>query len=78
MIIEVLSACSEMHANINRRKQDIVSQGLHSADLFRFVDLDDKGYVTSDDFKAVLEENNTFCDAKDLKCLMRLFRKKVD
>ncbi len=67
-----------MHNNINRKKQDLLACGIHSADLFRFIDLEDKGYITADCMNHVLKEKNVFCDPKDLKCLMRVFRKKVD
>jgi Ca2+-binding EF-hand superfamily protein len=46
-------------------------------DYFRFIDLQEKGYISARCFQDVLTENNIFCDEKDLKCLMKLFRKKV-
>ena len=45
---------------------------------FRFVDLEEKSYVSAKCFQTLLTEHNIFCDDSDLKCLMKLFRKKVD
>jgi Ca2+-binding EF-hand superfamily protein len=67
-----------MHQNINQIKQKINSFGSSITDFFRFVDLEDKGYISAKCFQTVLSENNIFCDESDLKCLMKLFRKKVD
>lgn len=67
-----------MHANISHLKQKINSAGISVKDYFRFIDLESKGYISSRCFQNVLTENNIFCDETDLKCLMKLFRKKVD
>jgi Ca2+-binding EF-hand superfamily protein len=67
-----------MHANINQLKQKINHEGINVKDYFRFIDLQDKGYISARCFQDVLTENNIFCDDKDLKCLMKLFKKKVD
>ena len=42
------------------------------------MDLGDKGYISADCIRTMLEENNIFCEGRDLKCLMKFFRKKVD
>ena len=67
-----------MHSNINHLKQKINHAGINLKDYFRFIDLQEKGYISARCFQEVLTENNIFCDEKDLKCLMKLFRKKVD
>ena len=67
-----------MHANITSTKQRMMQEGSRPEDYWRFVDLEDKGYISAPCFQKVLTENNIFVDDKDLKCLMKLFRKKVD
>ena len=67
-----------MQANINHTKQKINTSGIPLTHYFNFVDLEEKGYISSKCFQSVLTENNIFCDDTDLKCLMKLFRKKVD
>ena len=47
-------------------------------EYFRFLDLEEKGYISARCLQTALTENNVFCDDTDLKCLMKLFRKKVD
>lgn len=78
LILEVVALTSDMHANIYHIKQKINSVGIKVSDYFRFIDLEGKGYISSKCFQTVLTENNVFCDETDLKCLMKLFRKKVD
>lgn len=78
LILEVLALTADMHSNIANMKQKINSAGISLNDYFRFVDLEGKGYISSRCFQNVLTENNVFCDETDLKCLMKLFRKKVD
>jgi Ca2+-binding EF-hand superfamily protein len=67
-----------MHSNVYHLKQNINSAGISLKDYFRFIDLQDKGYISARCLQDVLNENNISCDDKDLKCLMKLFRKKVD
>jgi Ca2+-binding EF-hand superfamily protein len=67
-----------MHSNINHLKQKINHEGVNLKNYFRFIDIQEKGYISARCFQDVLNENNIFCDEKDLKCLMKLFRKKVD
>ncbi len=78
LILEVLALTADMHSNIANIKQNINSAGININDYFRFIDLEGKGYISSRCFQNVLTENNVFCDETDLKCLMKLFRKKVD
>jgi len=42
------------------------------------VDLEEKGYIDQADIKQLLEEEQFFCDSKDMKLLMRHFRKRVE
>jgi hypothetical protein len=74
----VLALTADMHANISVSKQRINTSGVPLKQYFNFVDLEGKGYVSASCFQGVLTENNVFCDETDLKCLMKLFRKKVD
>lgn len=67
-----------MHSNLMRIREKINREGIDPFNLFRHIDLGDKGYISADCMKTVLEENNIFCEARDLKCLMKFFRKKVD
>lgn len=67
-----------MHSNINLIKQKISSTGMSLNNYFRFVDLEEKSYVSAKCFQTLLTEHNIFCDDSDLKCLMKLFKKKVD
>jgi hypothetical protein len=46
--------------------------------MFRFLDLDMKGYLDAYSLEKTLKENNIFCDDKNMKCLMKIFRKKID
>lgn len=67
-----------MHSNITHQRQKINQSGTTLKEYFRFIDLQEKGYISARCFQEVLNENNISCDDKDLKCLMKLFRKKVD
>lgn len=78
LILEVFSLTADMHSNIANSKKKINGSGMPLTEYFRFIDLEEKGYISSQCFKNALTENNIFCDDTDLKCLMKLFRKKVD
>lgn len=45
--------------------------------MFTFLDVHNKGYLDSDTLLTVFKEQNIFCDDKSLKCLMKLFRKRI-
>ena len=78
LIIEVLTLTAEMHSNLDSARRRINQSGISVGGLFKFVDLEEKGYISASCLQRVLSENNIFCDDRDLKCLMKLFRKKVD
>lgn len=67
-----------MHENIHRIKEKINREGVQPNTLFKFVDLQEKGYIDAEDIRVLLQEHNVFCEAKNMKCLMKLFRKKID
>ncbi len=46
--------------------------------MFIILDVHNKGYLDSDSLLAVFKQNNIYCDDKSLKCVMKLFRKRVD
>ena len=54
MILEVLSLTADMHANINSKKQRINTGGISLTDYFNFIDLEEKGYISSACFQKVL------------------------
>lgn len=51
---------------------------LSQKEMFISLDALNKGYLDSDSLLRVLKQNNIYCDDKTLKCLMKLFRKRVD
>ena len=67
-----------MHYNIFRIKEKINRDGIDPSSLFSYVDLENKGFIEAECIKVLLQEHNVFCESKDMKCLMKLFRKKVD
>ncbi len=42
------------------------------------MDVHNKGYLDSDTLLAVFKRQNIYCDDKSLKCLMKMFRKRID
>lgn len=46
--------------------------------MFIILDVHNKGYLDSDSLLALFKQNNIYCDDKSLKCVMKLFRKRVD
>lgn len=69
---------AEMHSNINNIKNKIKQAGISFKSLFQYIDLESQGFITSQNLRELLEESNIHCEAKDIKCLMKLFRKKID
>lgn len=47
-------------------------------ELFGLLDVYHKGYLDSDSLLTVFKSNHVYCDDKGLKCLMKMFRKRVD
>lgn len=45
--------------------------------MFAFLDVHNKGFLDSDTLLTVFKEQNIYCDDKSLKCLMKLFRKRI-
>lgn len=45
--------------------------------IFAFLDVHNKGYLDSDTLLSVFKRHNIYCDDKSLKCLMKLFRKRI-
>jgi hypothetical protein len=52
--MEVIILTADMHSNVYHIKQNINSAGINLKDYFRFIDLQDKGYVTARCFQDVL------------------------
>lgn len=46
--------------------------------MFTFLDIFNKGFLDSDTLLTVLKKHNIYCDDKSLKCLMKLFRKRIE
>ena len=67
-----------MHYNLFRLKERINREGVDPMSLFDYVDLENKGFLDAEGIRVLLQEHNVYCEAKDMKCLMKLFRKKVD
>jgi hypothetical protein len=42
------------------------------------MDVYNKGYLDSDTLLTVFKQKNIYCDDKSLKCLMKMFRKRID
>ena len=54
LILEVLTLTAEMHANITANKQRMAQEGSRPEDYWRFVDLEEKGYVSAGCYQKVL------------------------
>ena len=74
----IVNIFQEIVFNISRTKERINRNGIDPMKLFFYVDLDDKGFIEAECVRVVLEEHNVNCDSKGMKCLMKLFSKKVD
>jgi hypothetical protein len=46
--------------------------------MFRYLDVNAKGYLDAESFDKIFKANNIKCDDKNMKCLMKIFRKKID
>ena len=42
------------------------------------MDIKNKGYIDANDVRELLEEKGVACDEKNLKCVMKIFGKRVD
>lgn len=73
-----MALTADMHSNIGQLKQKISASGVPLTSYYNYVDLESKGYISSRCLQNILNENSIFCDETDVKCLMKLFRKKVD
>lgn len=47
-------------------------------DLFVFLDVNNKGYLESESFAKVFRQNQIACDDRQMKCLFKMFRRRVD
>lgn len=78
LVLEIIQLENDMHQNLNKCRLAIKQEGVEARQLFGYMDEEGKGFITSENIKAVMEENNTNCEAKELKCLMKLLDKKID
>ena len=51
---------------------------INPKEMFIVLDVHNKGYLDSDSLLTVFKQNNIYCDDKSLKCLMKMFRKRID
>ena len=51
---------------------------INPKEIFIVLDVHNKGYLDSDSLLTVFKQNNIYCDDKSLKCLMKMFRKRID
>lgn len=47
-------------------------------DLFVFLDVSNKGYLDSESFAKVFRQNQIACDDRQMKCLFKMFKRRVD
>lgn len=76
LIVEVLELTAEEHLNLYKLRESLKYADLK--DLFLILDVYNKGYLDSDSLLTVFKTNQIYCDDKGLKCLMKMFRKRVD
>lgn len=74
----MINLTAELYHNLYELRRQINDEGLQPNNLFRYVDLADKGYIEAQDIKDLLEEKHIGCDNRDLKCIMKYFRKRIN
>lgn len=47
-------------------------------DLFVFLDVNNRGYLDSESFAKVFRQNQIAYDDRQMKCLFKMFRRRVD
>jgi hypothetical protein len=52
--MEVISLTADMHSNLHHIKQNINAAAINLKDYFRFVDFQDKGYISARCLQEVL------------------------
>ena len=66
-----------MFNNIQSTKLQINNDGINLNNLFKYVDVKNKGYIEAEDIQDLLEEKRIECDQRILKGVMKIFKKRL-
>lgn len=66
-----------MFNNIQSTKLQINNDGININNLFKYVDVKNKGYIEAEDIQDLLEEKRIECDQRILKGVMKIFKKRL-
>jgi Ca2+-binding EF-hand superfamily protein len=78
LILEIVGLSAQMHTNLDKCRRKIKQDNISVGTMFEGLQLQNCGYVTSEDLRQLLQDNGINCEPKDLKCLMKLFNKRVN
>jgi Ca2+-binding EF-hand superfamily protein len=78
MLKEVIRLTGELYCNLSALRKQIKDKGVLGVNVFKCIDVGNKGYLSVEDIQNLLDEKNVKYENKSLKYVMKLFRKKLN